>query len=125
MLPLDFLNVNAVFSLSANRARSARLRLALAALSIFTLLWAQAAGYAHRIAHPRTLLPAPHAEQGFGEHHDCAAFDAATLGDGPPQLLFLPAAWAVAALCHRFSSVPRLAALVQLGYRSRAPPLFL
>lgn len=121
--------MNLLAFLSANRARSARLSVALAVLSLITLLWAQAAGYAHRIAHPRTpstitkSLTAPNAEQGFGEHHDCAAFDAATLGDGPPQLLFLPAAWAVPAFCHSFSSLPRFAASLRLGYSSRAPPL--
>jgi hypothetical protein len=115
------------------------------------LLWAQQAGFTHRIAHPldRPLawpaqqahpahaVPAlhrhaqpdvadahhePHAIE-TGKLHDCAAYDAATLGG---------ALLAPAASTFRLTAAdgPCLAPLPaqpgstpELGFRSRAPPL--
>ena len=117
-------------------ALSAPLRRAVAVIAAVTLLLAQWAGHTHRIEHPHDLEERvalawsvlderDHAldhDTGAAPHHDCAAYDAATLSDGPPLAVALgtdPAraderalraerAWTVAAAA--------------LAYQSRAPP---
>jgi hypothetical protein len=103
-----------------------------------TMLVAQLAGLQHRIEHAGGA-PLDHApvfavhDHGEGapvdDHtdagrstHDCGAYDAATLGDGPPlgsdacrTTLRLPEAARIAHLAQP-GSAP------QLGFQSRAPP---
>lgn len=107
-----------------------RLRFPLTAWAALALVIAQLAGLAHRIEHPRDLadeieVAAALAEQGDSggdTHHDCAAFDAATLSDGPPLVADLGAC-AQAASARAGTAFRAWAGRAPvLGYASRAPP---
>ena len=99
------------------------------ALLAIALAGAQIAGVAHRIAHApglggpaswQTLLQ----EQDGGRTpaHDCAAYDAAILGDGPPLAQSAPASAPRVQHLHAaaFSAVFDSSPL--LPFQSRAPP---
>ncbi len=114
-----------------------------------SMLAAQLAGFGHRIAHPHGLAGgiaqvAPsnrgHAPQhlhhlGHVHHehdaaaggdvdgaHDCAAYDAATLGDGPPKPAVITAAAPPPSAALGPLGLTQPGSAPQLGFRSRAPP---
>jgi hypothetical protein len=122
---------------------------ALLALIVAALLCAQLAGVRHRVEHaahagvPAAAAGDHHAADGFGRHaadahagldhdshgehgssslHNCAAFDAAMLGDGPPNAA--PATALAPDGAARFGSTTpcAVARTTALGYLSRAPP---
>lgn len=107
------------------------------AVTAIAMLCAQAVGYAHRIEHPhdiedRVALALDRIEHAHGEGadsghgtvqpHDCAAYDAATLGDGPPLSTAATAVAQVASERARLAQHVWLARAPALGYASRAPP---
>lgn len=105
-----------------------------------TLLLAQWAGLAHRIEHPRDLEErvalawsvlherehgVDHASDhgdGAPPHHDCVAYDAATLGIGPPLASALGDDAARVGENTRRAEPARAARAPALAYHSRAPP---
>ena len=97
-------------------------------LLIVALLLAQQEGNLHRIAHagwsggvPVTDVAADDAHTPLAPH-DCAAYDAATLGHGPPILLDLPV---LERTFHRALPAPVTRAAASgcaAGFHSRAPP---
>jgi hypothetical protein len=110
-------------------------RAVVTAVVALALLLAQWAGQAHRIAHPNDpeerVAPAwsllhersPGVDDGLGDTlHDCAAYDAAALGAGPPL-----DASASALPCATPAPTPVAAtrgpgSVDALGYSPRAPP---
>lgn len=101
------------------------------------MLCAQSAGHTHRIEHPHDIedrvalaldridhAHGPDADSGHdtAEQHDCAAYDAATLGDGPPLSMAATAVAQVASERARLAQHVWLARAPALGYAARAPP---
>lgn len=99
------------------------------ALLTVALVGAQVAGLTHRVVHAglqgqttvwQTLSPQDKDGNGFA--HDCAAYDAATLGNGPP---LLQAAWSAAPLpplVHATFHVAVADSSPNLPFHPRAPP---
>lgn len=111
------------------RLKHSTLAVALTAWLAVALVGSQIAGQIHRVEH----VPAQagqfsedalsiHADDGDSSRHDCAAYDAAALGDGPP----------VAQSTFAAASLPRPVATAHfvavadnspnLPFHSRAPP---
>ena len=94
------------------------------------LLLAQQQGIAHRIAHAGTAGGAPVAAWPADEHgshapaqaHDCAAYDAATLGYGPSNFVVLPVVVLAGQRATPTPFVRPAATGCAAGFHSRAPP---
>lgn len=111
------------------RPKSSLIVRAFAALLAVALVGSQVAGQVHRVKHApvhagqlveRALLFA--ADGGNGSQHDCAAYDAAALGDGPPVThsvsteAFLPCSVPTAQIVAVVGNLPHL------PFQARAPP---
>ena len=116
---------------SAGRSHTLSLRrLSFVALLALALVGAQIAGVAHRIEHAPTPSehdghahgPSADQDHGGSPSHDCAAYDAATLGDGPPlqiatQTSTRPAHVAIATIVSAVADTSP-----HLPFHPRAPP---
>ena len=109
---------------------SRRLRSLSVAVIAPALLCAQLAGLTHRVEHPRDAADqvaiaaelVAQSEHGSDAQHDCAAYDAATLGGGPPLAADCGAPAQVASDRARVEFHAWVARAPVLGYASRAPP---
>jgi hypothetical protein len=75
-------------------------------------------GHAHDQGHVHAAWPFGHGDAG----HDCAAYDAATLGDGPPLALAASAVLPPRVARHACGDRAAPAVPPRLAFRSRAPP---